>query len=181
MGAFSGAMGTLILDLNAPKLGAWACRGLTRTDSVFVNGEVREIGAGAFFASSAELISLPEAVESIGAGAMALCRNLACVTLPAGLRSLGELAFAECASLTEIELPASLTSVGESVFTGCSALKLIRYKGKRSALNALLAECPFLEPEQLSLAVCNGEPLRRLRFAIKKRLRRIAEWILEKM
>ncbi len=181
MGAFSGAMGTLLLDLNAPKLGAWACRGLTRTDSVFVSGEVREIGAGAFFGASVELISLPETVESIGSGAMALCRNLTCVTLPAGLRSIGRLAFAECSSLAEIELPAYLSEVGESVFTGCAGLKFIRFKGKRRDLNALLAAYPFLEPEQLSLVVCNGEPFRSLRFAIKKRLRRIAEWILKKM
>ncbi len=181
MGAFSGAVGTLLLDLNAPKIGAWACRGLARTDSVFVNGEVREIGTGAFFGASVELISLPDTVESIGAGAMALCRNLTCVNLPAGLRSIGQLAFAECSSLAEIELPASLSEVGESVFTGCGGLKVIRYKGKRRDLNALLAAYPFLEPEQLSFVVCNGEPLRRLRFAIKKRLRRIAEWILEKM
>jgi len=181
MGAFSGAMGTLLLDINTPKLGAWACRGLERTDSVFVGGEVREIGAGASFGADVELVSLPETVERIGAGAMALCRNLTCVTLPEGLREIGQLAFAECPALAEIELPASLTLVGESIFTGCSGLKLIRYKGKRRALYALLSECPFLEPEQLSLVVCNGEPLRRLRFAIKKRLRRIAEWILEKM
>ena len=74
-----------------------------------------------FYNSSVKSITIPDSVDSIGAGAFYIS-GLIEVTIPDGVKTIGKEAFKRCTALEKIVLPASLTTISEYMFDGDSSL-----------------------------------------------------------
>lgn len=84
---------------------------------------VREIGAGAFAGNDTLTeLNLPDSLEKIGEGAFSDCSSLAFVSFGAGLLRVEAEAFFACTALTSISLPRSVQFVGDKAFANCTKL-----------------------------------------------------------
>ena len=165
-------------DFSAVK--SFAFRNATKLDVVFLPPLVEKIENGAFFSSSVQLVTGGMWTE-IGEGAFALCSLLDCIDLPEGLEKIGDYAFYGCESLWQVDIPESVRYIGEGAFDNCESLRYVNYKGTRKQFNEIQTSGEGLPFEVLSLVVCKDEKFRRMKNAIKRWLRRIAEGLLKKV
>ena len=67
-------------------------------------------------------LTLPNALETVEAGAFRGSQSAECIRLSDGVRSIGAHAFADCTNLRLAVLPSSVESIGEGAFEGCGHL-----------------------------------------------------------
>lgn len=88
--------------------------------------EVESMGAGAFYGCSGiSEILLPEKLKAINYSTFSGCTKLTKIELPAYLETIGSYAFQNCSNLSEVLIPASIKSVADYAFSGCSNLKTV--------------------------------------------------------
>lgn len=96
----------------------------TEVETIILPRDVKEIGTGAFAASSLRSVVIPEGVEKIGDYAFYNAPNLNSVTLPSSLTTIGKGAFSNCPALVSINLESTkITSVPERLMAGDSSIK----------------------------------------------------------
>ena len=83
---------------------------------------VTKIANEAFRGSSVTIVTIEDAITTIGNNAFQNCSSLTSITLPATLQSIGSNAFANT-KLTTITIPSSVTSIAGTAFDGCSYLQ----------------------------------------------------------
>ena len=92
--------------------------------SVTFPAALQEIGDGAFAGCrNLRALTFPQALQEVGRNAFENCTALQAITLPSGVTSVGENAFLGCTNLRSVALPDSVTSIGRSVFSGCTSLQ----------------------------------------------------------
>lgn len=97
-------------------------------NAVSVPDGVKTIGAEAFSENtSLSSISFPNGLETIENGAFSGCTQLRRLVVPEDCTTIENGAFADCDKLEYISLPASLSELGTSVFAGCNRLKSIDF------------------------------------------------------
>lgn len=79
---------------------------------------IETIGAGAFRSSPLNEINLPESLTEIGTRAF-YNTEVTSIALPQGIKTLADGTFQQCEELLQITLPASLESIGRGVFYKC--------------------------------------------------------------
>ena len=96
----------------------------TNIKKVVIESGVTHIGGCLLYGcSNLNVVSIPNSVTSIGAGAFGGgCKSLTNITLPNSVTSIGEFAFEGCTSLKNITLPNSITKIEDRVFSGCQSL-----------------------------------------------------------
>ena len=67
-----------------------------------------------------EVISIPDGIREIGAGAFNFCDSLMSIEIPDSVMEIGEEAFWGCSSLTSIEIPNSVKKIGAEAFCDCN-------------------------------------------------------------
>ncbi|MBO5706163.1 MAG: leucine-rich repeat domain-containing protein [Bacteroidaceae bacterium] len=70
----------------------------------------------AFCRKSANIVTIPNSVTSIGTSAFFGCKGLTSVTIPNSVTSIGYQAFMNCSGLTSVTIPNSVTSIGLYAF-----------------------------------------------------------------
>ena len=80
-------------------------------DGLLINGAT--VG---FCRKSADRVTIPNSVTSIGWGAFQGCFGLTSITIPNSVTSIGKYAFENCSGLTSITIPNSVTSIGDWAF-----------------------------------------------------------------
>ena len=90
-------------------------------------GDVTEIGAGAFYNTGIENITIPKSVKTIKKNAFTQNLQLKTVTFAADsqLETIEEKAFKNCPEITQIVLPDSLKITERKVFEGCEKMATI--------------------------------------------------------
>lgn len=92
--------------------------------SVIFPAALQEIGDGVFAGCrNLRALTFPQALQEVGRNAFENCTALQAITLPSGVTSVGENAFLGCTNLRSVALPDSVTSIGRSVFSGCTSLQ----------------------------------------------------------
>ncbi|MBO5027398.1 MAG: leucine-rich repeat protein [Clostridia bacterium] len=89
-----------------------------------------------FVPSATTEITLPDTIETIGAGAFYGKSLLTSVTLPDGLKEIGDYAFSYT-GITSVEIPVGVTKLGEGAFSYCYSLTEVKF-----AENSQLTEIP---------------------------------------
>ena len=74
--------------------------------------------------TTTKIVTIPNSVTSIGAGAFAGCKSLTSITIPDSVRYIGPEAFSGC-GLTSITIPNSVTSIGNDIFYNCNDLESV--------------------------------------------------------
>lgn len=70
-------------------------------------------------------ISIPNTIQSIGAGAFMNCKSLENVIIPSSVKNIDAAAFSGCDSLVSLFIPKGVTSIGGTISEYCSSLKKI--------------------------------------------------------
>ena len=120
----------------------------SQVNSIVVEEGVTGIGAYAFYGlSSAETVSLPDSMDSLGARCFYECGNLKTIVIPEGVDEIPDYAFGYCSSLESIDLPDSVRTFGGSAFYNCENLTSIEIPEGVEELSALmlLEGCNSLE------------------------------------
>lgn len=82
--------------------------------------EVKKIaGDFVYIGPKLKSLSIPEGVETIGAGAFSGSDRLVSALLPSTLKEIGDGAFGKCYELLDLFIPSGCESIGENVFDGC--------------------------------------------------------------
>ncbi len=117
-------------------LSANANLGLQTTDGVVTLPErVTEIGAGAFSGvEGLKEIIIPGTVKVIQADAFSYNAEIEKVTMQYGVESIGEYAFKECSSLKEVVMPDSVIEVGIEAFYRCTNLGTVQLSNNITTL-----------------------------------------------
>lgn len=98
--------------------------------SVVIPDTVTVIGERAFQnCVLLESVTLPAALEEIGAGAFHGCQSLTAVTFPETLTAIQDYAFFACPGLTSLTVPASVAWIGNNAFNGGSSLTSVTFRG----------------------------------------------------
>ena len=104
--------------------------GCTALTSVTINGNVTEIGAGAFQnCEKLQSIALPAGVTEIADNTFSGCSALTTVNFE-NILTIGAGAFQNCAALTSVEFPAGLESIGANAFNGCNRLASVTFNSE---------------------------------------------------
>ena len=97
---------------------------------VNLSSGVTGIGEEAFSGcEKLEELTIPDSVQSIGAGAFRDCWELSGIRLPSGLTRIEDETFLFCWNLKEVTLPDTITSIGRQAFQDCAELKNIDIPG----------------------------------------------------
>lgn len=122
-------LGRLVCPSTLKEIGSLAFYGCSGMTSIYLNEELKSIGDFAFHGSAAQLIKIPQTVESIGNNAFEANNSLEQLQLPAYCGDLGDNAFATCEHLKRITLDANGTTLksknvkwGKTCFAGCPNL-----------------------------------------------------------
>ena len=86
---------------------------------------VRGIGVAGLGWVNSVLITLPNTIEFIEAGAFDACTRLEQVNIPEGTTAIGDATFHFCVSLKSLDLPEGITAIGTNAFWYCSSLAAI--------------------------------------------------------
>ena len=98
---------------------------------------VTEIGAGAFSGvKGLKEIIIPGTVKVIDRDAFSYNTEIEKVTIENGVLSIGEDAFRECTELKEITIPDSVIEIGESAFRGCDELVEVKLSNNLEVLES---------------------------------------------
>lgn len=130
--------------------------------SVTFPAALQEIGDGAFAGCrNLRALTFPQALQEVGRNAFENCTALQAITLPSGVTSVGENAFLGCTNLRSVALPDSVTSIGESVFSGCTALQevtmpifLVEFYQNRDWVNIIFED--FFESSDEYATITDG-------------------------
>ena len=130
--------------------------------SVIFPAALQEIGDGAFAGCrNLRALTFPQALQEVGRNAFENCTALQAITLPAGVTSVGENAFRGCTNLRSVALPDSVTSIGMSVFGGCTSLQevtmpifLVEFYQNRSWVNIIFED--FFESSDEYTTITDG-------------------------
>ncbi len=110
--------------------------------SVIIENGVTRVGAWAFDHCSAESISLPETLTSIGDYSFRCNNSLQNIDIPYGVTEIGTWAFEQCQALESISFPDTLVSIGQSAFYKCAKLQSVVIPASVTVLqNNLFNEC----------------------------------------
>ena len=119
---------------------------LQSTDGVVTLPErVTEIGAGAFSGvEGLKEIIIPGTVKVIQQDAFSYNADIEKVTIMNGVEIIGNSAFAYCRNLKEITMPDSVVSMGQSVFGNCTSLTIVKLSNNITRLEAgVFQNCPI--------------------------------------
>lgn len=127
---------------------------------------LKSIGDYAFYYGGYTTLDLPESVESIGAHAFELCKNLTDFHFPASMTEIAPALFAKCTALESIVIPAEVTRIAEDAYDGCTAVTHIYVASGTeplvSAAKSLMPICPSKKLLRVSLGrnyqFSNGTP-----------------------
>lgn len=98
----------------------------TRVQTVEIEGNVKYIGANAFYGcTSLSSVKLPDYMKDIRGFAFWGCSSLKSIDIPTGVNYVRRQTFWNCTSLTSVTLPATLYSIDIEAFSGCSKLEAI--------------------------------------------------------
>ena len=128
---------------------------LQTTDGVVTLPErVTEIGAGAFSGvEGLKEIIIPGTVKVVQADAFSYNADIEKVTIMNGVEIIGDSAFAFCRNLKEITMPDSVVSMGSSVFGNCTSLTSVKLSNNIPRLKVgVFQACPITSlelPEKL--------------------------------
>lgn len=100
-------------------LSEYAFSGSGITDITGLISGIEEIGACAFYNTSAVSVEFPEGLRSIGNWAFAECDNLMTIDLPSTLESIGSYAFESNPRLVEPVINGGNLSLGRDIFRNC--------------------------------------------------------------
>ncbi len=110
----------------------------------FAGQTITAIGDSAFAnRHTAESVTLPETVKSIGRNAFSGCENLTEVTA-SGADTIGANAFSGCEALKTLTLAKQLRSVGEEAFLGCIELRRFSGDGLTELPDRVFSGCETL-------------------------------------
>ena len=87
-------------------------------EKITANGQeykVTSIGLFGLSGCSAESITLPNSIITIGNSAFASCTNLTSITIPEGVTTIGYGAFGACYNLKSITIPSSVSEISDGV------------------------------------------------------------------
>ena len=118
--------------------------GLQTTNGVLTIPEsVREIGAGAFSGvTGLKEVVIPGTVKVIQRDAFSYNTEIEKVTMQYGVESIGDAAFKGCTGLTEIIMPDSVTEVGNEAFRNCTNLTTVQLSNSLTSLRTwMFGEC----------------------------------------
>ncbi len=135
--------------------------------NVYYNGEVEDWlkinfgtqqsnpcynGAALYFNGElVENLTIPAAIEDIGACAFLGCASIKSLTLSEGVKTIGMYAFEKCTSLESVTIASSVTSIGNSAFMFCYALENITIPaGVKTIENNAFQSCTSLARITLS-------------------------------
>ena len=85
-------------------------------ENLTIGGNIKSIGAHAFYCSPLKTIKIEEGLKSISDYTFANSRKLKEITFPKSLKSIGELAFYECSSLKKITFLSKSTKIDNGAF-----------------------------------------------------------------
>ena len=94
------------------------CVGLMDGDGFVIGCNVLLVYCG-----SKSVVTIPNTVAIIGAGAFQDCNGIISVTIGESVTNIGAYAFSACGGLTSITIPNSVLSIGDYAFRGCSELE----------------------------------------------------------
>ncbi len=105
--------------------GAFASTKASNTlKTITFNGDLEEIGDGAFMGSSGlREIDLPASLKKIGTYAFANCQSFESIMIP-DATELSGYAFAECRKLTSVSLGEAVTVIPEGTFSGTGLMNI---------------------------------------------------------
>ena len=132
----------------------------TEIKSIVIEPGVTSIGNYAFWACSANSVSIPDTVTKIGQSCFGMCDGLRSVVLPYGIKSIPSFAFNMCELLESIVIPNTVQSFGQGCFTSCSSLVyFIIPDGVTNLPSSMLYGCSSLEYVQIPKSVTKIESL----------------------
>ncbi len=116
----SGAMANYDLHDNYPA--PWLSH-ISSISILTISNAVTSIGNEAFYdCSNLTSVTIPNSVTTIGNEAFFYCSNLTSITIPNSVTNIGNEAFFYCSNLTSITIPNSVTNIGDYAFGECSGL-----------------------------------------------------------
>ena len=96
---------------------------------------VTGIAPEAFKDCTAETITIPYSIRSIGNNAFEGCRNLKTITIPASVESLGtERLFYGCNALENVVFRCNVPEIGEYMFGRCYSMKSISISPRTTSI-----------------------------------------------
>ena len=72
-------------------------------------------------------MTLPEALEEIGAQTFTAQKSLISIELPASLKTIGDNAFSSCDLLETVNFPENLVTIGNTAFMGCKKISNVDF------------------------------------------------------
>ena len=93
--------------------------------SIVIESGVEEIGDYAFCNCSADNVSIPNTISTVGNCAFMNCQKLTEITIPDSVTVIGQSVFSDCISLSRVLLSDSISVLTESMFRNCSNLEEI--------------------------------------------------------
>lgn len=111
---------------------------------------VQSIGAGAFMSMKAlREINIPQGVEEIAAFIFYECGSLKRLTIPESVKEIGEYAFTDCRNLEEVYISEGVLKIGQRAFSDCP--KLVIYCPEGSEIES------YCKKNNLSFQNCDKE------------------------
>lgn len=134
-GAGATADGAFLLADNGERLVSYAMNHPSNKESLVVPQGVKALGNSSLANGAYKSISLPEGLETIGAGALYCCSLLTELTIPAGVTAIGSQAFAGNPDFTKIELKSKVppTLAGANAFNATNNCPIVVPFGCRPA------------------------------------------------
>lgn len=131
-------------------VGSCAFKGNTKTKSITVSGEVKEINEKAFECCyGLEELVLCYGVTILGKGSFNNCPHLKKVIIPASISEIPDTCFFACTSLKEVQLPKSITSIGQSAFQHCAIESIVIQEGVTEIKDSAFSGCSKLKKLKL--------------------------------
>lgn len=121
--AYNSSLESIVLPPSITVIPQAAFRMCKALKSVTFRGQITAIENCAFLSCGIENLTLPDSIETIGAGAF-LKSSLKSCNIPASLISLGEEAFSETA-LEEVVFGGNLSEIPANAFKNCYSLKKV--------------------------------------------------------
>lgn len=142
---------SVIIGDGITNIGAYAFYQSSALD-VHIPNTVTSIGQNAFSGSKLLNVTLSETVQSIGNSAFQNCSNLVSASVAEGLQTIDANAFRGCTSLTHMDFPSTVRSIGSGAFMSCNAMVSVRFAPGSEAVSigggtsdGIFAQCQFLK------------------------------------
>mgnify|MGYP006064049709 CR=1 FL=1 len=137
-----------------------AFEGCTSVENIYLNDEIRSIGARAFYGCTAlDSLDIPAGVTEISDYTFCGCTALRKVSVPASVSAIGTNAFDGCSRLESIYIPPVVTEIRDYTFRGCSSMTSIEIPNSVSMIGTgVLSGCTSLENIKVPFVGANADP-----------------------